>query len=45
MPGSIGKTGSASINRKGQTKGKLYGHDNTRKVAGRGKPVDENNGK
>ena len=45
MPGSIGKTGSAKVDRKGQTKGNLYGHNNTLKAAGRGKPVNESNGK
>lgn len=45
MPGSIGKTGNASVDRRGQTKGRLYGRDNTKKALGRGKPVDENNGK
>ena len=45
MPGSIGKTGNATIDRKGQTRGNLYGRDNKLKAKGRGKPVNEPNGK
>lgn len=45
MPGSIGKTKSATVDRKGQTKGRLYGHNNSTRVMGRSKPSDENNGK
>jgi hypothetical protein len=45
MPGSIGKTGHAEIDRRGQTTGRLYGHNNRTQVKGRGKPQNENNGK
>jgi hypothetical protein len=45
MPGSIGKTGNASIDRRGQTRGNLYGKNNKLKAKGRGTPTNENNGK
>lgn len=46
MPHDINvKTKGASVDPKGQTRGNLYGHNNTTRVSGRGKPVPETNGK
>ena len=45
MAGSIGKTGNATVERKGQTRGTLYGTNNKTQAVGRTKPTNENNGK